>query len=161
MSAINECHVWDYPNRFLLAQDVLKGYGGSEFAGFNRRVFGQSYADAFQYPHERQDRDLVGGWLCADRMIERGMLYCRHNFHHSHECSGYAFEYGGSMVCNTCGANHLEKPWWNIKVFQDGNAWCCIGEGFTNLQESENYAFGDTRDEAIKNYGDLMVKAAP
>ena len=155
---MRECHVWDYPNRLLMAQDVLKSGNGSAFAGFNRRVHGETYADAFQYDNERQDAAMVSGYWCADRLINEGRIYYKHNFHQSHEgCSGYAFQYGGSMVCNTCGRNNLAKSWWNIKVFQDGNAWCCIGEGFTNLQESNNYAFGDTRDEAIKGYGDLMT----
>ncbi len=125
-------------------------------AGFNRRVYGQSYADAFQYPHERQDRAMYGGWNLADKMIRDGKLFYRHNFHHGFGCDGYAFEYGGTMVCNTCGHKDLQREWWNIKVFKDGNAWCCIGTGFENLQESDNYAFGDTREEAIKNYGELM-----
>lgn len=39
-----------------------------------------------------------------------------------------------------------------IKVMKDGNSFCCVGEGFTNLQESNNYAFGDTFENAISNY---------
>jgi hypothetical protein len=39
-----------------------------------------------------------------------------------------------------------------VKVIKDGNSFCCVGEGFVNLQESDNYAFGDTFDEAIENY---------
>ena len=39
-----------------------------------------------------------------------------------------------------------------VKVMQDGSAFCCIGEGFVNLQESDNYAFGNTFDEAVENY---------
>ena len=143
---------------FKLAQDVLKGNGGSAFAGFNRRVFGDSYADAFQYPHERQDREMYGGWALADRMISDGRLFCVHNFHKGYSgCDGHAFQYGGSWVCNTCNKSRLDREWWKIKVYKDGNAWCCIGTGFEDLQESDNYAFGNTRDEAIHNYGTLMA----
>lgn len=39
-----------------------------------------------------------------------------------------------------------------IKVMPDGNAFRCVGEGFINLQESKNYAFGETFEEAISNY---------
>lgn len=39
-----------------------------------------------------------------------------------------------------------------IKVMKDGDFFCCIGEGFVNLQESDNYAFGDTFEDAISNY---------
>lgn len=39
-----------------------------------------------------------------------------------------------------------------IKVMKDGCSFCCIGEGFDNLQESNNYAFGDTFEDAISNY---------
>ncbi len=36
-----------------------------------------------------------------------------------------------------------------FKCTPDGNSWCCVGAGFVDLQESDNYAFGDTREEAI------------
>ena len=37
-------------------------------------------------------------------------------------------------------------------VVRDGNQWCCFDEGFINLQESDNYAFGDTVEEAVENF---------
>lgn len=46
--------------------------GGSAGAGFNRRVYGSSYGEAFQYPHEHQDRYLRGGWDLADKLIDKG-----------------------------------------------------------------------------------------
>lgn len=144
--------------RFLRADEVING-SGSALAGFNRRTAGWSWADSFQYENERYDQAMQAGWRLADKMISEGKQFYTHNFHHSHDdCSGFAFWYGGTMVCNTCGAANLQREWWNIKVQQDGNAWCCIGTGFENLQESDNCAFGDTRDEAIKNYGDLMKR---
>lgn len=96
-------------------------------------------------------------------MVSQGKLYAVHNFHHSHECSGHAFPYGGKFVCETCtwpGMNTLEKPWWTIKCYPDGDAWCCVGPDFEDLQTSDNFAFGETRDAAIKAYGDLMVARA-
>lgn len=39
-----------------------------------------------------------------------------------------------------------------IKTMKDGDAWCCIGKDFTDLQSSDDYEFGDTREEAVKNY---------
>jgi hypothetical protein len=143
------------------AQDYISNGRGEELAGFNRRIYGESYADAFQYASGEQYRHLYAGWSLADKMINEGKIYYRHNFHHSHGgCSGHAFLYGGFWVCNTCGGKGVDKPWWIIKVQQDGDQWCCIGEGFENLQESSNYAFGSTRGEAIKNYGDVMLEVS-
>lgn len=147
---------------FKTAQDVLPmHYAGSVFAGFNRRVYGSPYAEAFKYENERMDRDLYAGWLKADKMIADGELFYVHNFHHlerGDRC--HAFQYGGFWVCNGCGGQGVDKPWWTIKVMPDGNAWCCVGDGFVNLQESDNYAFGSTREEAIENYGKLMMAAS-
>lgn len=141
------------------AQDYIKS-SGSALAGFNRRIFGSSYVDAFKYPNEQQNGDMIAGWYKACEMIDAGKIYFVHNFHHSHGgCSGHAFQYGGFWVCNTCGCKSVDEKWWIIKVLKDGNVWCCVGEGFENLQESDNFAFGDTRDEAINNYGTLMFEA--
>jgi hypothetical protein len=139
-------------------QDVMKNPCGSSIAGFNMCQDGHSYNDAFEYPHQYRDGARLGGWKLAEKMIKEGKIFFTLNFHKSHsDCDGHAFQYGGFWVCNTCGGNRCFKPWWNIKVFKDGNAWCCIGEDFKDLQSSENYAFGDTRDEAISNYGDTIV----
>ena len=141
-------------------QDYIKNPCGSSISGFNLRIYGHSYNDAFRHQPERSDRDRCGGWDLACRLIDEGKIFYRHNFHKSHGgCeNGFAFPYGGTWVCNTCDNAHLDKPWWIIKVMKDGNAYCCVGEAFVNLQESECYAFGDTKEEAIKIYGDLMVK---
>lgn len=50
---------------------------------------------------------------------------------------------------------HMALWYWALMV-QDGEAWICYGVGFEDLQASDNYAFGDTREEAIANYGDKM-----
>ena len=147
--------------KFKTGEHIIKEHqqSGSALSGFNCRVLGSSYNDTFNYPHERADMDRRGGWNLADGMISAGKLFYVHNFHQSHGgCpKGFAFPYGGTWVCNTCNNNKLDQPWWRVKVFMDGNAWCCIGEDFENLQESENFAFGDTRDAAISNYGDLFT----
>lgn len=144
-------------NRFAYAQDILKNSAGSVGAGFNRRISGMSYTTAFQYPHERGDQDMVAGWEKADELIKNGKIFYVHNFHKLECPNGHAFLYGGTYACNTCQRDHLDKEWWKVKVMKDGNAWCCVGNGFVGLQESDNYAFGDTRDAAIQSYGELMV----
>lgn len=147
-------------NQYLTGQDVLRNPNGSSISGFNCRIDGHSYLDTFQYPHERTDAERHAGWELADRMIADGRLFFVHNFHSLTCEKGHAFRYGGTWACNTCNSDHLDAPWWKIKVLKDGNAWCCIGLEFENLQESDCYAFGDTRDEAIANYGALMVAMA-
>lgn len=144
-------------NKFLTAQDMTDYpavcNGGSGGAGFNRRVYGSTYLEAFQYPHEFQDVYLNAGYRLADKLIDQGKIYYVHNFHHL-DCrrGGYAFQYGGFWVCNDCGGSNLENEKWKIKVFKDGNNYCCVGLGFENLQESSNYGFGDTKEDAIKDY---------
>ena len=141
------------------AQDYIWSWASGEaIAGFNRRLRGDTFADITSYP-DRPNLERCDGWQLADGMIRDGKIFSLHNFHRSHEdCEGYALPYGGSHVCNTCERSHLGKPWWIIKVYQDGNAWCCVGEDFEDLQASDNFAFGDTREVAIRNYGDIMIK---
>lgn len=142
--------------KLMMAEHFLICPGGNAGGGFNSRVLGHSYAEAMNHiQHGYGSRS--SGWKLADDMARAGKLYAVHNFHHSHECHGHAFPYGGSFVCNTCGRADLAKPWWSIKCYPDGNAWCCVGLDFEDLQASDCYAFGDTYDAAIKAYGDLMV----
>ncbi len=37
-------------------------------------------------------------------------------------------------------------------VFLDGDGYCVIGPDFVDMDESDCYAFGATREEAIANY---------
>ena len=132
------------------AQDYLnENVGGRVRGGFNQRIQGCSMPTGHGQFEELQ------GWSKADEMIKDGKIFYTHTF--PHNCRELSFKYGGSDVCNACGNKGLGKPWWNIKVMLDGNAWFCVGEGFKNLQESDNYAFGDTRKEAIDNYYELMT----
>lgn len=37
-------------------------------------------------------------------------------------------------------------------IFLDGDQYCIIGLGFISIEESDCYAFGATREQAIANY---------
>ncbi len=146
-------------NKFKYGQDVMnpETTSGNAMAGFNRKVSGWTYLEAFQGA-DRMNGQVSAGWSLAEKMINKGKLFYVHNFHKLDCEDGFAFQYGGYWVCNACGKKSVDRDWWKIKVYKDGNAWCCIGLDFENLQESDNYAFGDTREEAINDYGALMIK---
>ena len=136
-------------------QDYIPNASSANICGFNKRIHGIDQREAFRYQNEYAGYQ---GYMLAVEKIKAGEIFYLHNFHSSHsKCKGYAFNYGGFWVCNDCGCKGVDAPWWIIKVMKDGNSFCCVGEGFINLQESTNYAFGDTREEAIQSYGDLML----
>lgn len=37
-------------------------------------------------------------------------------------------------------------------IFLDGDQYCVVGPEFVSIEESDCYAFGATREEAIANY---------
>ena len=37
-------------------------------------------------------------------------------------------------------------------VFRDGDQFCVVGPDFVSMEDSDCYAFGSTREEAIANY---------
>lgn len=37
-------------------------------------------------------------------------------------------------------------------VFLDGDSYCVVGSKFVSVEESDCYAFGETREQAIANY---------
>ena len=37
-------------------------------------------------------------------------------------------------------------------IFIDGDQYCVIGQNFVSVEESDDYAFGSTREQAIANY---------
>lgn len=39
----------------------------------------------------------------------------------------------------------------NLTLQMDGDSWCCVGDGFIDLQQSTS-GFGDTKQEAIDDY---------
>ena len=41
----------------------------------------------------------------------------------------------------------------DILIFLDGEQYCAVGSEFVATDESDCYAFGSTREEAIANYG--------
>ncbi len=127
-------------------------------AGFNQFIYGMpeprypDYGDKSQWYAEKQGYDF------AKNMAKENGIAFTHVFKCRLDSNCYPFSYGGGFVCNNCGGSNLNKDWWLIKVEKDGNAFCCHGLDFVNLQESSNYAFGDTFEEAISNYETLMLK---
>ena len=45
-----------------------------------------------------------------------------------------------------------ERGPWGTLIFLDGSSYCVVGPGFVSTEESDCYAFGDTREQAIANY---------
>jgi hypothetical protein len=123
--------------------------------GFNSRIQGVEFVHATDgaYRSERMQ-----GWWKADEMIRDGKIYFIYPFPHG-QCKFTGFVYGGTWACNGCNTDGFQKPWWAVRVIKDGNAWCVVGEGFQDLQSSGNYAYGDTREEALKAYAELMAKS--
>lgn len=143
-------------DRMVMADRLING-SGDALGGFNARLFGESPQEAYGYSnHPSTVGPRSSGYWLADKMIKEGKIFYIQPFPHK-PCDKTGFPYGGSWVCNDCSHAGLERPWWCIKVYADGNSWCCVGEEFEDLQASENYAFGATREEAIKNYGELML----
>jgi len=134
------------------AQDLIKtnatiASGFNMFIeGYPRPTFGNNSSDVYE---------KIQGWDYAEKMAkEKGIAFI-HNF--GCDCGGHSFLYGGFWVCNSCGKKGVDKEWWKIQVEKDGNMFCCHDLNFKNLQESKNYAFGNTFNESIDNYKKLMT----
>ena len=98
------------------SEHFMKHAGGEAGCGFNARIMGHSHQEAMsQIVHGYGERSH--GWHYAHQLARAGKLYAVHNFHNSHECSGHAFPYGGTFVCNTRDRSNLAKDWWAIKCF--------------------------------------------
>jgi len=110
-----------------LAQDYLSEHCGGECrGGFNARLYDESWAKAVSgAPQGNAWAARNAGWHMADSMIKQGQVF---------------------SVIKIRGNDFV------FKCFADGDKFCCVGEGFVNLQESDNYAFGDSFDEAIINF---------
>lgn len=39
-------------------------------------------------------------------------------------------------------------------IFPDGDGYCVVGPEFVSMDESDGYAFGETREQAIANYAE-------
>lgn len=138
---------------FKDAQDILFDiYGdvsGFKIGGFNHRLMGYNEDDFDHNSQSYQMREL------CDKLIGEGKIFYVNNF--KCKCGSYRFTYGGGWACNNC-QNCITAPnWWKIQVQKDGDAYICKGNGFQNLQESDNYAYGRTEQEARDNYMALYI----
>ncbi len=134
------------------AQDLIKTNSSSVACGFNSFIMGHDSPK----PNDHHDYfSRSQGYDYAKKMAENGEIVFTHKF--KCKCGGYPFQYGGFWVCNSCGGRNVDENWWKIKVEKDGNEFCCHGIDFVNLQESDNYAFGKTFYEAIKEYEKVIT----
>jgi hypothetical protein len=139
------------------AQDLIKS-NNYVSAGFNQFINGNKEPKRTDYGSPEQWYSESQGYDYAKKMAKEEGIAFTHIF--KCEKSGcFPFNYGGFMVCNSCGNKDVDKEWWRIKVEKDGNQYCCHGLDFVNLQESENYAFGHDFETAIENYRSLMLKS--
>lgn len=138
------------------AQDLIRTSNSLVDCGFNMFINGESYPKLFEYGDKSEAFARMQGFEHAEKMAKDGKIAFTHVF--KCDCGGFPFLYGGFWVCNNCGNKDVNKKWWEIKVEKDGNYFCCHGLDFINLQESDNYAFGDTFKEAISNYERLMLR---
>jgi len=108
------------------AQHYLKdSASGNTRGGFNTRLQGETQSENIDGARGQVWAERYAGWELADEMIRAGKIFSEIK---------------------------TERGRIKFKCFPDGNAWCCIGWGFVNLQESDNYAFGDTRKEAVDSF---------
>lgn len=86
---------------------------------------------------------------------------CRNEF------SGHSTDLNGTW-CEKCGTkNYSEKEMETYKpslmksyvIESDGDSWFAHYDDFTNVQESDECAFGKTPQEALQNFIDSRVKA--
>ena len=140
------------------AQDLIKA-STSVMGGFNTFISGGQEPKGNEYGDRSEWYARLQGYQYAQEMAKENGIAFTKPFECGNSENCFPFEYGGFFVCNSCGNKSVDKEWWKIKVEKDGNAYCCHGLDFINLQESSNYAFGDTFEESIKNYGELMVHA--
>lgn len=136
------------------SRELIKVNNSSVHAGFDMFINGHreiTFADGYYDAYER-----IQGYSYAKKMAKEDGIAFIHPFK-CRENNCFPFQYGGFFVCNHCGMKDVDKDWWKIKVEKDGNEYCCHGLDFINLQESNNYAFGKTFDQAVENYGKLMI----
>jgi hypothetical protein len=135
------------------AQHLIKTKDSSVDCGFNMFIGGNK----LNYSDNYSDFGLRSvGYDEAERMAKEDGIAHVHNF--GCYCGGSTYIYGGFFKCNTCHKSGVDKDWWSIKVEKDGDSFCCHGLDFVNLQESNNYAFGDSFYEAIEEYRKLMFE---
>jgi hypothetical protein len=144
------------------AQDLIKASSTSAACGFNTFISGGNKPKSHEYGDKREWYERLRGYEYAEKMAKEGGIAFTKPFKCGESYDCYPFEYGGFFVCNSCGNKSVDKDWWKIKVEKDGNAYCCHSLGFEPNHITEdgfnNFAFGDTFEEAIKNYGVLMAQ---
>lgn len=138
------------------AQELIKA-NTNVMGGFNDFINGWSEPKSHEYGDKNEWHARLQGYKYAEKMAKEDGIAFIYPFKCGKSSECYPFEYGGFFVCNSCGKKSVDKEWWKIKVEKDGNEYCCHGLNFINLQESENYAFGKTFYESIKNYEKVML----
>lgn len=138
------------------AQDLIKA-SPSVMAGFNTFINGGESPKHPDYGDKNEWYASLKGYNYARQMSKDEGIAFKHPFKCTTKSKCHPFSYGGSFVCNHCNKSNVDFDWWNIQVEKDGNEYCCHGLDFVNLQESDNYAFGKTYEDAIKKYGILMI----
>jgi uncharacterized Zn finger protein (UPF0148 family) len=132
---------WENAKTLVMGNDVMGQY--SNFGGFNRRVFGDLNVN--------DEPNAYPAFKLACDLIEQGRIYYTHRFP-CPQCGNMRFEYGGKWACHEC-QNSINTPdWWIVKVRKDGDQWQVVGKDFESIMESENYAFGKTKEMALENY---------
>ena len=140
------------------AKDLIKTDSVHVDIGFNSFIYGHSEPRNPNFQDKTDWFSQLQGYQYAEKMAKKDGIGFTYPFKCGSSSDCLPFKFGGFFVCNSCGNKSVDKEWWKIKVEKDGNAYCCHGLDFVNLQESNNFAFGDTFEDAIRNYGELMIK---
>lgn len=143
--------------KLKFAQDLIDSKNVSINSGFNQFIHGNTSPKRSDYGSAEQWYQETQGYEFAKKMAKENAIAFVHVFKCGNSEKCFPFNFGGFFVCNNCGRKEVDKDWWIIKVEKDGNEFCCHGLDFVNLQESENYAFGKTFQEAIVNYEKVML----
>lgn len=130
--------------RLLTADKFFENVSVNFSIGFNRFIFGYNV-------NQHQYR---AGYDKAKEMANAGKIWFTGNFHC--KCGAYPIEYGGTFVCDDCYTKNVSEQWWIIKIKKIDDNFLCYGLNFTNLEESDNYAFGKTIFKAKQNYEQKM-----
>lgn len=125
-------------------------------SGFNQFINGVGKPKFSDYGNKPEWYVSMQGYEHAYEMAKEKAIAFTHVFKCNKDAC-FPFSYGGFMVCNACGQKSVEQDWWKIKVEKDGDMYCCHGLDFINLQESDNYAFGETFESAIKEYSKVIL----
>ena len=111
------------------AQDLIPNASSITMSGFNRRIYGENYNDIAD---SKPFTEIYCGWQKAEDMIAAGKIFYQHRF--KCHCGSYPVTYGGGLCCNGCGQSYVQKPWWIIKVYKDGDAFV-----FMNMETYEQF----------------------